>query len=163
TEPETEPPKPFTERLADLQNYTGTAVVVDENSHLDEESTARFQNTLQALSDSYEICTALVITDHLSGIEPERFAEKYYRALFNGADGFLMLVNNDTGTDLCYTAGAVTVEGTDMRIAQATPHLVEKDYPAAIDILLPAGEDILIAPPTEAPELPETELPDTAE
>lgn len=160
TEPVTEPPTEaptlnVTERLTELKamNRRGTAFVLDEHGHLTEAQLTQYQSSLQALSDSKDICTALVITDALAGFSPDRLAQKYYTALFGeNTDGFLLLINNDTGEDLYYTAGLLSVQNTDMRLAQASGYLVEKDYPAAIDCLLPAEDELLLLPPEEETE-----------
>ncbi|MBR3631312.1 MAG: TPM domain-containing protein [Oscillospiraceae bacterium] len=164
TLPET-PPEPATEaptldvseRLAELAQMTGTAVVLDEHGHLSEEEAAQCQETLQALSDSKGICTALVITDVLDGNTPERFAAQYYDALFGAqAEGFLLLLNNETGQDYYYCPGTITIADTELRLAMASGDLAEGDYPSALQILLPAAEELLVVPPTE--DIPQSDM-----
>ena len=113
----------------------------------------QYRSALQELADSKEICTALVITDSLAGNTPECFAEKYYMALFGATeDGFLLLINNDTGKDLYYFAGNITVTDMDMRLAKASKSLAEGDLAPAVEILLPAQEDLLVLSPEEPEE-----------
>ncbi len=166
TEPETEaetevpteaPTLDFDERITALGELHETAVVLDEHGHLSGDAIAQYQASLQAAADSQEICAALVITDTLAGYTPERFASKYYAALFGeDAPGFLLLINNETGQDLYYYAGNVTVTDTDLRLARASRSLADGDFTAALDVLLPSAEDVLVLPPEE-PEDPDEE------
>lgn len=155
TEPiPTEPLKPATERIAALRGNSASAVLLDENGVLSEEDAAACEATLETLAGS-ELCAAVVITNSLSGFSPERFAEQYYNALF-GADvsGFLLLINNDTGNDIYYCGGRALIPDSDRRIVQATRCLVEKDYPAALAILLPDEVELTELPPEDTPEGP---------
>lgn len=117
--------------------------VTDECGVLDAEALIHYNEYLTNLANSRQIYTAAVITDSLNGQTPEQFAAAYYRDAF-GTDtsGFLLLINNDTGEDVYHLEGvcAEYMTGTALPLAQATPYLVEGDYPAALDILLALGE-----------------------
>lgn len=137
-------PQSLAERLKGIRTDK-TAVLTDECGVLSGDDAANYLTQLQGLSDSRLLCTAVLITDSISGETPERFAARYYHALFgSGTSGFLLLINNDTGVDVFHREGAceVYLTDTDLRIAQATPFLVEGNYPAAFDMLLPAAEAV---------------------
>ncbi len=117
--------------------------VLDECGVLDTEALAHYNEYLTNLANSRQICTAAVITNSLDGQTPEQAAAAYYQEAF-GTDtsGFLLLINNDTSEDVYHLEGvcAEYMTGTALPLAQATPYLVEGDYPAALDILLALGE-----------------------
>ena len=144
TEPEPETSAhPIAEREAELQTE-GEGYLFDEQGVLTEEERAQYDAYLTNLSHSRQIHAAAVITDSLNGASPAEFAENYYQELFgeSAGSGFLMLINNDTGEDFIYTAGACTryLADTALPIAKATPLLVEGKYADALEILLAMGE-----------------------
>lgn len=113
--------------------------IADRCSVLDADTLAYYHAHLTNLADTHQICTAVVITNTLDGQTPEQFAAAcYHEAFGTDTNGFLLLINNETGEDVYYLEGTCAEhrDETALPLAQATPHLVEGDYPAALDILL---------------------------
>ena len=137
TEAETLPEMPVETAAAS----TAVQHVFDECGVLDDAALTHYDDYLEGMWESRMICAAVIITDALNGSTPEMYAQERYRELYGEESGYLVLINNDTNIDYVYEEGvcAELIGDVSLPIAQATPHLVECDYTAALDILLPIG------------------------
>ena len=123
----------------------GEMRIFDEAGVLDGETMRRHNDSLCRLAQMRCIECGICITASLEGQSPESYAAGRYREAFGeGTDGFLILVNNDTGQDVIYTEGACSIcLGASQRqaaVMRATPLLVGEQYDAALDVLESVGE-----------------------
>ena len=140
-------PEPETEETALSQKsaeQNENQFIYDECNALTEEIHQQYENRLATLSASCLLHTAIVLTDNLDGNAPQQFAEIRYHQLFDTdseiPDGFLLLINNDTGQDYFYTTGRCSLYMPETEktavIYRATPALIEKDYGSALEQIL---------------------------
>lgn len=133
----------FAERVAALRE-SDTDRIFDDCGVLTAEEESACNKYAAWLEETYGIQAAVVLTEQLDGASADSFAAVYYDTLYGSADGFLVLINNDTNEDRVYTVGAcrasLTEEAIALALAQSTPALVRGEYASAVERLLQLGE-----------------------
>ena len=139
-EPETQP----LPDIASLEPAEGK-YVYDNAGVLTSEEIAQLNSYCETLYKDRLINAAVVTADSLGGKSPYQFAEDSYNELYEGrGSGLLLLINNDTNTDLLYRTGSCSVfipEGAESEpMYWATRDIVSGKYSDAVLLLMQLGE-----------------------
>lgn len=119
--------------------------IIDNASVMDDNAVRECSDIISRLNSSRMINAAVVTVDKLDGTDPYDYAAGCYSKIF-GEDrsrGLLFLINNDTGADILYKAGALSVDPNDEKLAlyQATEDIVGGSYGSAAVRMLKLGEN----------------------
>lgn len=127
-----------------IQPAEGT-FVYDYAKLLSDEEFAECNNYTEWLYETFLINAAVVTTNDIEGLTPEKYAEDAYIELYEGkGSGLLLLINNDTGEDFLYKTGScMTSVSEDTQAYEfywATQEIVAGDYKSAVLRLMKLGE-----------------------
>ena len=119
--------------------------IYDNAGVLSAEDSAQLNSYCETLYKDRLINAAVVTASSLGGRTPYQFAEDSYNELYEGrGSGLLLLINNDTNTDLLYRAGSCSVfipDGAENEpMYWATRDIVSGNYKDAILRLMQLGE-----------------------
>ncbi len=134
--------KPAEEKLSAVSdgNY-----IYDNAGILSAEDLTECNNYAGWINSKLMLNTAVVTTDSLNKLTPEKYAEKCYNDIFQGlGSGIILLINNDTNKDYLYKHGTpslyITEQAEKDSFFYATKSIVEGDYKSGILELLSLAE-----------------------
>lgn len=128
-------------------------VAVSENSYiydnakiLSDEDLKECNNYAGWINSKLMLNTAVVTTNKLENLTPEKYAEKCYNDIFQGmGSGMILLINNDTNKDYLYKHGTsslyITEQAEKDSFFYATKSIVSGDYKSGIMELLSLAEN----------------------
>ncbi|MGN0677922.1 MAG: TPM domain-containing protein [Ruminococcus sp.] len=128
-------------------------VLVSENNYiydnakiLSDEDLKECNNYAGWINSKLMLNTAVVTTNKLENLTPEKYAEKCYNEIFKGmGSGLLLLINNDTNKDYLYKQGTASLYITEQAekdaFFYATKSIVSGDYKSGILELLSLAEN----------------------
>lgn len=130
------------ERIVDTAEGT---YVYDKAQLLSSEDFRACNDYAGWLYNEYLINAAVVTTGDLGGKSPYDYAAEAYNEIYEGrGSGLLLLINNDTNSDLLYRTGcclaSIKKEDEDTAFFWATRELINGDYKSAILRLMQLGE-----------------------
>jgi len=136
----TEPPSEKLFEASD-DNY-----IYDNARILSQEELTECNNYAGWINSRLMLNTAVVTTDKLGNLTPEKYAEKCYSDIFkNMGSGIILLINNDTNKDYIYKHGTSSLYITEQTESEAfyyaTKSIVKGDYKSGILELLSLAED----------------------
>ncbi|MGN1481900.1 TPM domain-containing protein [Porcipelethomonas sp.] len=127
----------------DREINTETDFVFDDAGILNDSEWDQLNTYTAWISKTFKINAAVVTSDDIGDKKPEEYAEEYYNELYSG-DGFLFLLNNDTGNDYFYRKGVpsmfITGGDIEMLFAEISPWLVTGEYFDSIEHVLETAE-----------------------
>lgn len=134
--------QPAEEKLVSVSenNY-----IYDNAKILSDEDLKECNNYAGWINSKLMLNTAVVTTNKLENLTPEKYAEKCYNEIFQGmGSGLLLLINNDTNKDYLYKHGTPTIYITEQAekdaFFYATKSIVSGDYKSGILELLSLAE-----------------------